>query len=214
MSDRSTPPPPEIEQPPLEPTLSGSPDGKNLEGPYYRPESPRRADLAGDDYEGVLLAFRGAVINTNGDSLPGARIELWQADADGDYDNECEACQGPDEEPFAFRGHTFADAEGKFQFRTVVPKNYQVTPSWTRVKHLHFKIYKQCHWPLTTQIYLLPDDYTHQDMLFFDSLATELEDCRLEGNDAKCAEFTFILRIIEGSTPRLGYEIAVGRLPE
>jgi len=87
--------------------------------------------------------------------------------------------------------------EGRFAIRTVLPANYRVDPngSWVRVKHLHFKLFADGEQPLTTQIFLLPDDYTDTDLLYKPELATELR--KLQSQDMRPefqARFDFVLK--------------------
>lgn len=190
----------------LEPTYPGL-ERDNLEGPYYRPGAPAVTDLAKEDHHGEVLEFFGAVLNHHGDAVPGARVEMWQADEEGEYDNECGDDGTLDETEFAYRGVTTTDKEGKFRFWTVVPGNYVVDEGarkWTRVKHLHFKVYKQCHWPLTTQVFLLPDKYTGEDEYYRSDLAVTLQSSDGKGSAGLRAEFSFVLFSLE-PTPRTGY---------
>ena len=69
-----------------------------------------------------------------------------------------------------------ADKDGQFKFKTVLPNNYPVPgENWTRVKHIHFKLFINGCQPLTSEIELLPDDYTQQDQLYNSHLAVTLQ---------------------------------------
>jgi protocatechuate 3,4-dioxygenase, beta subunit len=61
-------------------------------GPFY--PVAERPDLAGDlarpsggagEARGQLLYVMGRVLTSAGEPVPGARIEIWQANADGKY---------------------------------------------------------------------------------------------------------------------------------
>lgn len=46
---------------------------------------------------------------------PGAVVDVWSCDGNGVYDNT----------DFRLRGHQFTDAEGRFAFETVKPRDYR-----------------------------------------------------------------------------------------
>lgn len=111
------------------------------EGPYYRAGSPARAALIEQDTVGEPVLLRGAVLRL-GDCLPlaGARIDLWQADGAGRYDNA----------GFGLRGHQATDESGRYAFETVLPGVYP-----GRTPHLHIKIFAaDGRELLTTQVYI------------------------------------------------------------
>ena len=70
--------------------------------------------------------------------MPGALVDLWHADDEGDYDNS----------GFRLRGHQFADGEGRFRFRTIVPAQLS-----GRTRHFHVKVQPKGGRVLTTQLY-------------------------------------------------------------
>ena len=64
----------------------------------------------------------GRVVSVDGTPLPGAVLDVWQADDKGFYD-----VQVPDAQPPGNgRGLFTADAEGRFWFRTIVPSYYPI----------------------------------------------------------------------------------------
>ena len=65
-------------------------------GPFYRadvPEMEAGANISQDD-RGVPLGVRGTVLDLDGAPLAGALVEVWQANAEGRYEN-----QEPDRQP-------------------------------------------------------------------------------------------------------------------
>ena len=67
--------------------------------------------------------------------LPGARVEWWQANPSGQYDD-------------AHRGTQVTGANGNYRFETDFPPPYAGRPS-----HVHFKASAAGHRALTTQLY-------------------------------------------------------------
>ena len=115
-----------------EPTL------RQTEGPFYKPSSPQRADLREPGLRGRPVELSGMVVTRACRPVAGALVDLWHADADGDYDNDGFRC----------RGHVFADAQGRFRFRTIVPALYP-----GRTRHYHVKVQAPNRPVLTTQLY-------------------------------------------------------------
>uniref|UniRef100_UPI003FA55B15 dioxygenase family protein n=1 Tax=Bosea sp. (in: a-proteobacteria) TaxID=1871050 RepID=UPI003FA55B15 len=85
----------------------GAATPRQTEGPYFTPSSPERADLR-EDGTGTLLVLSGFVLTRQCRPLPGALLDFWQADPSGQYDNR----------GFRFRGHLFADQQGRYQLIT------------------------------------------------------------------------------------------------
>ena len=106
------------------------PTRADMEGPFYKPDAPRR------EATGKGLSVTGAV-KSAGSCAPllGARVEWWQANPRGDYDD-------------AHRGTLVASEGGRYQIETDFPPPYSGRPS-----HIHFKAFAPGHRTLTTQLY-------------------------------------------------------------
>ena len=93
-------------------------------GPFHVGDSPTRelgADIAltGDTPRCVV---RGTVRSVDGRPLPGAVLDVWQADDAGFYDT-----QRPDRAPEGnLRGLFTTNTAGEFWFRTIVPSCYPI----------------------------------------------------------------------------------------
>src|SRR5437870_12669936 len=59
----------------------------NQEGPFYKAGAPKRWSL-GDNLPGTPFELTGRVFDTKGVPLPGAELDIWQADDAGAYDNQ------------------------------------------------------------------------------------------------------------------------------
>lgn len=98
-------------------------------GPYYLPDAPFRDSIAPDTSNGTPLEVTGTV--WKGDCttpLPGAIIDIWQANESGNYEDEW------------YRGKIVADQFGSYTFHTVVPQGYGEGTGY-RPPHIHFKIF-------------------------------------------------------------------------
>src|SRR3954464_12833347 len=84
---------------PPTPSCGNHPTVAQTEGPYFKPNSPEKPTLAADVTKGTPLAVTGAVMSTSCQPVGRALLDVWQADADGQYDNTGNR----------LRGHLFAD---------------------------------------------------------------------------------------------------------
>ncbi|MFG2779264.1 intradiol ring-cleavage dioxygenase [Streptomyces prunicolor] len=146
-------------------------------GPFHMTESPVRElganiDLVGG---GEPCVVSGRIVSGDGTPLPGAVLDVWQADGNGFYD-----VQQPDVQPPGNgRGLFTADAEGRFWFRTCVPSPYPIPTDGPvgellkatgrhpyRPAHIHFIASAEGHAPVTTHIFVAGSDYLDSDAVF------------------------------------------------
>ena len=140
------------------------PDAPILEAPY---ELPHRPDEKGDR---TLLT--GRVADVDGTPLPGARLDVWQADADGCYSG---FMPGPPDGNL--RGQVLAGKDGRYEVRTVVPGPYTIpldgptgkltaAAGWSpwRPAHIHLIVTADGFEPLVTQLFIDSSDYLHDDV--------------------------------------------------
>lgn len=120
------------------------PTPSQTEGPYFTPNSPLRTSLYEAGMDGTRLRVGGLALDPSCRPLSNVLVDLWQADAQGRYDNS----------GYRLRGHQFTDAEGRWQFDTVLPAIYV-----GRTRHLHVKLQPRGGKILTTQLYF-PNDAT------------------------------------------------------
>lgn len=152
----------------------GAATPRQTEGPYFTPSSPERADLR-EDGTGTLLVLSGFVLTRQCRPLPGALLDFWQADPSGQYDNR----------GFRFRGHLFADQQGRYQLITRAPGLYP-----GRTRHLHVKVRAAAQSPvLTTQLYFPDEPGNRRDGLFDAKLLMSLRPA--EGG--QLGRFDFVL---------------------
>ena len=112
-------------------------------GPFYKRRAPRKSALAPAGAPGVPLTVEGIVLDTRGERVEGALLELWHASAEGVYDNE----------GFRYRGAVETGPKGAYTFDTVLPGHYV-----GRVcQHVHYKVTAPGHAPLVTQLYFATD---------------------------------------------------------
>ena len=54
-------------------------------GPFYKSQAPLAHRLSRPDDPGLPLSVSGTVFDVNGEALPNAKLEVWQADPFGRY---------------------------------------------------------------------------------------------------------------------------------
>lgn len=139
------------------------PTSADIEGPYYRADAPFNAQLAGEKEPGERLIVAGTVYGPDCRApLAGAIVDLWQADAAGNYDN-----QDPDNPPnakhFHLRGRIRTDAKGHYECVTVLPGRYPLGRGMMRPRHIHYRVTAPDRAPLTTQLYFAGDEFLAKD---------------------------------------------------
>ncbi len=127
------------------------PTPAQTEGPFFAPNSPERARLAEDGMAGTPITLTGTVLDRSCRPVPGALVEIWHADDNGDYDNE----------GFRLRGHQFTGKDGSYRFETIVPGLYP-----GRTRHFHVKFQARSQPVLTTQLYFPDEPANRRDGLF------------------------------------------------
>lgn len=144
-------------------------------GPFFvegAPHAPLGADISAGA-EGEPCWVEGTVTTTGGAPIPGARIEVWEADADGYYD-----VQYPGDRTAA-RAHLFTDDQGRYRFWALTPTPYPVPHdgpvgkllrtsgrSPMRASHLHFMVSADGHRTLVTHIFVEGDELLDRDAVF------------------------------------------------
>lgn len=129
-----------------------APTEPNIEGPFHRPGAPWRADLRAPGELGTPLVVGGRVLDSRCSPLSGAVLDVWHADARGEYD-----LRG-----YAHRGQLRTDAQGRFALSTIVPGRYRNGPTY-RPAHVHVKVHATGRPVLTTQLYFPGDPENDSD---------------------------------------------------
>jgi hydroxyquinol 1,2-dioxygenase len=147
-------------------------------GPFYAGEHrplPHGTDLAAGA-PGERLFVDARVTDTAGRPIDGATIDVWHADGDGHYD-----VQKPGYTPDApaLRARFATGADGRFTFRTIVPRSYPVPTDGPvgellaaagrhamRPAHIHFLLRAPGFEPVVTHVFAAGDAYLASDAVF------------------------------------------------
>ena len=145
-------------------------------GPFHIDGSPA-AEFGFDMSEGIAgtpLFVTGTVRDTDGKPMPGAVLDVWQADADGNYESQI---AGIDEA--RLRAKYRAREDGTYCVRTIAPLGYSVPMdgpvggvlrdtdiSHFRPAHVHFLIEEPGHHRLVTHLFRAGAEYLDSDVVF------------------------------------------------
>ncbi|MCX4642016.1 MULTISPECIES: intradiol ring-cleavage dioxygenase [unclassified Streptomyces] len=144
-------------------------------GPFFVEGSPE-IPLGGDMSFGAAgqpCWVEGTVTDTDGNPVPGALVEVWEADEDGLYD-----LQYTDDRTAA-RAHFRTDVRGSYRFWGITPTPYPIPHdgpvgrllqavgrSPMRASHLHFLVRAPGHRELVTHIFVRGDELLDTDSVF------------------------------------------------
>lgn len=117
-------------------------------GPFPTIDQLQRRDIT-EGYPGHPLRLGVRVVDADCAPIAGAEVEIWHADATGDYSSYEDGGDGKDEgEGTTFlRGVQTTDADGILEFQTVYPGWYP-----GRAVHIHARV-RDAGSELTTQLY-------------------------------------------------------------
>lgn len=80
-----------------------------------------RDDLAGAGVAGKRIEIAGRVFDGDGNTVPDAVLELWQANSHGKYTHPEDTQDKPLDENFFGFGRIATDDQGRFRFTTIKP---------------------------------------------------------------------------------------------
>ncbi len=145
-------------------------------GPFFLEDAPAY-ELGADVSNGAKGApcwVEGRILGLEGEPIPNATINVWQADDDGLYDVQYE-----DLGHSQARGILKSDAEGRYYFKTIVAEPYPIPTDgpvgillnatkrhpW-RPAHLHFMVEAPGYQRLITHVFRDKDSYLDSDAVF------------------------------------------------
>ncbi|MBB2926569.1 catechol 1,2-dioxygenase [Paraburkholderia silvatlantica] len=153
---------------------------RTIEGPLYVAgapvrESVSRIDINADADAGPLV-IHGTVTDLDGKPLAGAVVECWHANSKGFY-SHFDPTGAQDD--FNLRGAVKTGADGKYEFRTLMPVGYGCPPQGStqrlldglgrhgnRPAHVHFFVTADNSRKLTTQFNIEGDPLIWDDFAY------------------------------------------------
>jgi protocatechuate 3,4-dioxygenase beta subunit len=126
-------------------------------GPFYPLSFPQDSDndlvhVSGhsETAKGVATQISGRILDPNGRPISGARVEIWQCDANGRYHYVRDGGgDRPRDEDFQGYGAATTDTTGGYQFLTIKPVAYP-----GRTPHIHFAVSGRGFERFITQMYV------------------------------------------------------------
>ncbi|MCR9271189.1 MAG: protocatechuate 3,4-dioxygenase subunit alpha [Hyphomonadaceae bacterium] len=141
-------------------SADAGPTPEQTEGPFYpiAEQADKDADLTlvngrTDRATGVTVFVEGRVLDTDGNPIADAVVDVWQANAAGRYAHERDPNPAPLDPNFQGWAIISTDSEGRYGFKTVKPGAYPVEDDWSRPPHIHFKVSRRGYREVTTQMY-------------------------------------------------------------
>ena len=144
-------------------------------GPFHidgSSEFDKDADIS-EGVEGEKLYVSGVVRGMDGQPIPGAVLDVWQADAEGAYEAQL------DEADQYLRGVFRTDQDGRYGLWTIAPKGYaipmdgpvgdliaQTDISYYRPAHFHAIVAAKGYQPVVTHLFREGAPYLENDVVF------------------------------------------------
>ncbi len=161
-----------------------------IEGPLFvagAPLSERevRLDEGEEPPRGEVVVMEGRVLDTDGQPVAGALVDVWHANELGRYSHF-----DPDQAPYHLRRKIRTGADGSYRFRSFIPPGYAIPPGsptaelfdalgrhGNRPAHIHFLVAADGLRTLTTQVNIPGDSFLDDDFAFAtrDGLVVTLE---------------------------------------
>jgi catechol 1,2-dioxygenase len=153
---------------------------RTIEGPLYVVGTPvhdgvSKMDINPDPDAGPLV-IRGTVVGLDGSPVAGALVECWHANSKGFYSHFDPTGAQSD---FNLRGAVKTGADGKYEFRTLMPVGYGCPPHGSTQKllnvlgrhgnrpaHVHFFVISDKYRKLTTQFNIEGDPLIWDDFAY------------------------------------------------
>lgn len=120
-------------------------------GPFFVKNAPPQSEQCAAAGESERLTVGGRILGApDCRPLPDASIEVWQADAGGEYS---QVSRGRKEDPRCLlRASLKSGADGRYAFRTILPGEYPGRP-----RHIHYRVSMNGYRTLVTQLYFEPE---------------------------------------------------------
>jgi protocatechuate 3,4-dioxygenase beta subunit len=169
------------------------PTEDNILGPFYRPAAPYRAKITPPLEPGDVLVIRGRVwgVDTR-KPLAGATLDIWQANANGRYDND-DPQRPPRQGVFRNRARIMTDETGYYEYETIKPGQYQIGRAQWRPPHIHYLVQYPGYRKLVTQMYFQGEAMNEKDAFIKRSLIIAPQSVRSENGNYQLGTFDIVL---------------------
>jgi protocatechuate 3,4-dioxygenase, beta subunit len=118
---------------------------------------------------GERITVSGRILDTDGRPIPGALVEVWQANAGGRYRHQVDDHPAPLDPNFLGGGRCLTSSDGSYRFVTIKPGAYpwgNHDNAW-RPAHIHFSVFGRAFTErLVTQMYFPGDPLFPYDPIY------------------------------------------------
>jgi protocatechuate 3,4-dioxygenase beta subunit len=156
-------------------TAPATPLVQLTEGPYYKANPPQNATLRTSAIAGTPLTLTGFVVSKSCQPIAGAKLDFWQADGNGSYDNS----------GYTLRGWQLTDANGAYKLETVIPGLYP-----GRTEHIHFKVTVNGQ-TYTSQLFFPGISQNESDSIYSSQMLVKLN----TSTNPATGTFTFVVNV-------------------
>jgi protocatechuate 3,4-dioxygenase beta subunit len=181
------------------------------EGPFYPTKLPLDTDndllIINDSITpavGEITHLSGRLLDSKGNPLNSAVIEIWQCDRDGTYLKQYQRDQEKFDTNFQGYGRFLTSSTGEFYFRTIKPVPYHGRPA----AHIHARVWKGDKKLLTTECFIKGNQGNERDGQF-----RSIRSRDPKGHATLCLDFA---RVKESKIGELAarWDIVLGYSPE
>ncbi|MCG8450500.1 MAG: protocatechuate 3,4-dioxygenase [Pirellulales bacterium] len=180
---------------------------RQTEGPFYPDHLPLDTDndllIVNDNLTpavGEVTHLTGQVLDTRGNPVRNAVVEIWQVDNNGSYIHTDSARRGKYDTNFQGFGRFLTSSKGEYYFRTIKPVAYG-----PRTPHIHFAINKNGRRVLTTQCYVKGVEQNERDGVLGRIRDKHLRDAVIVDftplKESRTGELAAKFNIVLGTTP-------------
>lgn len=140
---------------------------RQTEGPFYPDHLPLDTDndliIVNDDITpavGEITHLSGRILDSKGDPIRDALVEIWQVDNNGIYLHSGSNNHAARDRNFQGFGRFLTGSSGEYYFRTIKPTLYP-----GRTRHIHFAIKMKGCEKWTTQCYVKGEPQNEHDFV-------------------------------------------------
>ncbi|HLJ09662.1 MAG TPA: protocatechuate 3,4-dioxygenase [Planctomycetaceae bacterium] len=178
------------------------------EGPFYPDKLPLDTDndllILNDAITpavGTITHLTGKILDTHGEPIRNAAVEIWQCDASGAYLHSRSGNGDKRDGNFQGFGRFLTGSTGEYYFRTIKP-----VPYTGRTPHIHFQIKAKGRDKFTTQCYVKGEPGNARDGIYNsirdkkarESITIDFAPIK----DSRIGEVAARFDIVLGSTPQ------------
>jgi protocatechuate 3,4-dioxygenase alpha subunit len=114
-------------------------------GPFFGPalvrEDATQHVLTTPTTEGQRIRIEGCVYDGEGEVVPDAMVEIWQANAYGRYNHPSDESDAPLDPEFTGFGRAGADDNGRFWFETILPGQVRFDHERMQAPHIAVTVF-------------------------------------------------------------------------